>query len=219
MEVNRMATYEKQYCWSILLRLFHWMFALSIVFLVVTGFYIAGPWTNTMVEGSAAWPMAYMRYIHYIAAYTFSSAVAIRLFLYFFGNAQERVWDILPISGRNINNLFKTLLLYSYVSDEHDERLGHNILAGTSYLITFFAALFMILSGFFMLYPEAAFWQGWGVTVFGSQQWARFTHHLIMWWFLIFPVIHIYLCVWNDIKGPEGLISSIFTGVKFKHKA
>ncbi len=217
MEVNRMATYEKHHCWSILLRLFHWMFALSIVFLVVTGFYINTPWTNTMIEGSAAWPMAYMRYIHYLAAYTFSAAVMIRAFLYIFGNAQERVWDILPITKRNINNLFKTLLHYSYISDDHDERLGHNILAGLSYLLTFVASLYMILSGFYMLYPEAPFWQGLGVAIIGNQQWARFLHHLVMWWYMIFAVIHIYLCVWNDVKGPEGLISSIFTGVKFKH--
>jgi Ni/Fe-hydrogenase 1 B-type cytochrome subunit len=195
------------------------MLALSMVFLVVTGFYINNPWTNTMIEGSASFPMATMRYIHYIAAYVLSAAVMIRLFLYLFGNAQERVWDILPISRRNLNNLKMTLLQYSYISNEHDERLGHNILAGLAYLLTFIAALLMISSGFFMLYPEAAFWAKWGVILFGSQQFARFLHHLTMWWFMIFAVVHIYLCVWNDCIEPEGLISSIFTGAKFKHKA
>jgi Ni/Fe-hydrogenase 1 B-type cytochrome subunit len=214
-----MATYEKHHCWSVLLRLFHWMFALSIVFLVTTGLYINNPWTNTMLEGSVSFPMATMRYIHFIAAYTFSAAVLIRLFLYIFGNSQERIWDILPISGRNIKNLWMTLLQYSYISDKHDDRLGHNVLAGVSYLFTICAALFMIVSGFYMLYPEAPFWEGWGLMLFGSQQFARFLHHCIMWWFMIFAVIHIYLVIWNDNKEPEGLISSIFTGAKFKHKA
>ncbi len=214
-----MATYEKHHCWSVLLRLFHWMFALSIVFLVVTGFYINNPWTNTMIEGSASFPMAMMRYIHFIAAYVLSSAVLIRLFLYIFGNAQERIWDILPITKRNLNNLKMTLLQYSYISDEHDERLGHNILAGLAYLFTFIAALLMIASGFYMLFPEIPLWEQVGLTLFGNQQFARFLHHLVMWWFMIFAVIHIYLCVWNDLKEPEGLISSIFTGAKFKHKA
>ncbi len=214
-----MATFEKQQCWSILHRLFHWMFALSIVFLVTTGFYINNPWTNTMIEGSASFPMATMRYIHYIAAYTFSSAVLIRLFLYFFGNAQERIWDILPFTKRNLNNLKMTLLQYSYISDKHDERLGHNILAGLTYLFTFCIAITMIISGFFMLFPEIPFWEGWGLALFGSQQSARFLHHLLMWWFMIFAVIHVYLCIWNDAKSPEGTISSIFTGVKFTHKS
>jgi Ni/Fe-hydrogenase 1 B-type cytochrome subunit len=214
-----MATYEKHHCWSILLRLFHWMFALSIVFLVTTGFYINNPWTNTMIEGSASFPMATMRYIHYLAAYTLTAAVLIRLFLYIFGNAQERVWDILPITKRNLNNLKSTLLNYTYISDDHDPRLGHNILAGLTYLLTFIAAVFMVISGFYMLYPEAPVWAKWGVMIFGSQQSARFIHHLLMWWFMIFAVAHIYLCIWNDCKEPEGLISSIFTGAKFKHKA
>lgn len=214
-----MATYERHHCWSVLLRLFHWMFALSIVFLVVTGFYINNPWTNTMIEGSASFPMATMRYIHFIAAYTLSSAVLIRLFLYIFGNAQERIWDILPITRRNLHNLKMTILQYSYISDKHDQRLGHNVLAGLTYLVTFIAALFMILSGFYLLYPEAPFWAKWGVMLFGSQQFARFLHHLIMWWFMIFAVIHIYLAVWKDCKEQDGLISSIFSGAKFKQKA
>lgn len=214
-----MATFEKHHTWSILLRLFHWMFALSIVCLAVTGFYINTPWTNTLIEGSASFPMANMRYIHFLAAYTFSAAIMIRFFLYFFGNAQERVWDILPITKRNLKNLMTTLLLYSYVSDKHDDRLGHHVLAGLTYLLTFIIAIVMIISGFYMLYPEASFWAGWGVTLFGSQQFARFLHHLFMWWFMIFSVIHIYLCIWNDCKNPEGLISSIFTGAKFKHRA
>lgn len=215
-----MTTYEKQHCWSLLLRLFHWVFALSIVCLITTGFYIHDPWTNTMIEGEgAAWTMSFIRYIHYIAAYTFAAAVATRVFLYIFGNKQERIWDILPITPRNLKNLYRTLLNYSYISDKHDERLGHNLLAGTSYLITLFAALFMILSGFYMLYPEIAFWQNLGFKLIGNQQWARFLHHCTMWWFMIFAVIHIYFLIWNDNKYPDGLISSMFTGVKFKHKA
>jgi len=64
--------YEKHYCWSILHRLFHWMFALSIVVLVVTGFYVNTPWTNTMLEYSQSWPMAWMRYMHFVAGYVFA---------------------------------------------------------------------------------------------------------------------------------------------------
>jgi Ni/Fe-hydrogenase 1 B-type cytochrome subunit len=211
-------TYEKKNCWSILLRLYHWGFALSIVFLVATGIYINGPWSNTLVVGTTSFPMTWIRYIHFVAGYVFTAAVLARIYLYIFGNAQERITDCLPVTGRNIQNLGKTLMLYSYISDDHDERLGHNVLAGTTYLITIIAAVFQLISGFFMLFPEAAIWQGWGVSIFGNQQEARFIHHLLMWWFIIFVVIHLYLVIWNDIKGPEGLISSIFTGVKFKHK-
>lgn len=211
-------TYEKKKCWSILLRLYHWAFALSIIFLVVTGFYINNPWTNTLQEGSMGWPMAWMRYIHFIAGYVFTAAVLTRIFLYIFGNAQERITDALPITGRNINNFYRTLLQYSYISDQHDDRLGHNVLAGLTYVITILAAVFQLVSGFYLLFPEAVMWESWGVTIFASQQNARFIHHLLMWWFMIFALIHVYLVIWNDVKEPEGLVSSIFTGDKFKHK-
>ncbi|MEE4241098.1 MAG: Ni/Fe-hydrogenase, b-type cytochrome subunit [Desulfopila sp.] len=211
-------TYEKKKCWSILLRLYHWAFALSIIFLVVTGFYINNPWTNTMQEGSMGWPMAWMRFIHFVAGYVFTAAVLTRIFLYIFGNAQERITDALPVTGRNINNFFRTLLQYSYISDQHDDRLGHNVLAGLTYVITILAAVFQLVSGFYLLFPEVVTWEAWGVTIFASQQNARFIHHLLMWWFMIFALIHVYLVIWNDVKEPEGLVSSIFTGDKFKHK-
>ncbi|HKJ64553.1 MAG TPA: Ni/Fe-hydrogenase, b-type cytochrome subunit [Desulfopila sp.] len=212
-------TYEKHKCWSILLRLYHWAFALSIIFLVATGFYINNPWTNTLQEYSMSWPMAWMRYIHFVAAYVFIGAVLTRIFLYIFGNAQERITDALPITGRNLKNLWRTLLNYSYISDDHYPRLGHNVLAGLTYLITIIAALFQLVSGFYLLFPEVAAWESWGVTIFASQQNARFIHHLLMWWFMIFALIHVYLVIWNDVMEPEGLVSSIFTGDKFKPKA
>ena len=210
--------YEKKKCWSVLLRLYHWAFALSIVALVVTGFYINSPWTNTMQEGSMSWPMAWMRYIHFVAGYVFTAAVIARIFLYIFGNAQERITDALPITGRNIKNFWMTLLNYSYLSDDHYPRLGHNVLAGMTYVVTILAAIFQLVSGFYLLFPEVAAWESWGVTIFASQQNARFIHHLLMWWFMIFALIHVYLVIWNDLKEPEGLVSSIFTGDKFKEK-
>jgi len=212
-------TYEKHKCWSILLRLYHWAFALSIIFLVVTGFYINNPWTNTLQEYSMSWPMAWMRYIHFVAGYVFTGAVLARIFLYIFGNSQERITDALPITGRNLKNLWITLLNYSYISDDHYPRLGHNVLAGLTYLITIIAAIFQLVSGFYLLFPETAAWESWGVTIFASQQNARFIHHLLMWWFMIFALIHVYLVIWNDVMEPEGLVSSIFTGDKFKPKA
>ena len=213
-----MALYEKKHCWSLLLRIWHWTFALSIVALVITGFYIYFPWTNTMIEGSASWPMSQARFIHFVAGYAFSCTVFIRAYLYLFGNKQERVCDVLPINKRNIKNLVQTLLLYTYTTDEHNGRLGHNVLAGMSYLVTFFAAITMVATGFFLLFPEVGFIASWGGAIFQTQATARFIHHIVMWWFMIFVVIHLYLCIWNDIRFPEGLISSIFTGVKFFHK-
>ena len=209
--------YEVKNVWSVLLRLFHWALVLSIITLVVTGFYINNPWTNTTLEGNVSFPMATMRYIHFMAGYLFSAAIAVRIFLLLFGNKQERIWDFLPVTPGNIKSLATTIGYHSYLSDKHDSRLGHNVMAGTVYIVTIVAAVFQLMSGFYMLYPEAGFWQTLGGGIFNSQQEGRFLHHLLMWYFILFAFTHVYMVVWNDIKSPEGLISSMFTGKKFKH--
>ncbi len=207
--------YTRHPAWSVLLRLFHWCFALSIVVLVTTGFYIHFPWTNTMVEGSSSFPVATMRYIHFIAAFVFTGALLARLYLLLFGNRQERVWDFLPITGRNIKNLVSTVKYYLYLDDNEEHRLGHNALAGIVYFVTFIVACLQILSGFYMLYPESTAWQTWGLKLFGTQQQGRLLHYLFMWYFILFAATHIYIVVWKDIRSKEGLISSIFNGSKF----
>ena len=68
--------YERHLAWSVLLRLFHWVFALSIVVLVSTGLYIHFPWTNTMVIGTSNFPVATMHYIHFIAGFVFYRCTA-----------------------------------------------------------------------------------------------------------------------------------------------
>ncbi len=212
--------YEKHYVWSILLRLYHWSLVSSIVALAITGFYINSPWTLTTLEGTGLYPMLTMRNIHGLAAYLFTAAILARLFLLLFGNRHERILDLLPVTPRNIRNMSTTLCSYSYLHDCHDEeRLGHNVMAGIIYVLTIIVALFQMASGFYLRLPESVFWQKWGVTLFGTQQHARFEHHLLMWYFIIFAFIHIYLVIWNDLKHPDGITSSIFTGNKFRPRS
>lgn len=208
--------YRKEKVWSVLLRLYHWSFAGSILALVVTGLYINTPWTNSMLEGSGSFPMAEIRYIHFLAAFIFSGSLVTRIYLLLFGNKNERILDFAPVTPRNMKNFISEGAFYLYLTKRAEHRSGHNAIAGTVFILLFFLAILQIISGFFMLYPENLFWQTWGFKIFGPQQYARFIHHLIMWVFILFTTIHIYMVIWNDLKNREGLISSIFTGDKFK---
>lgn len=209
--------YEKKQAWSILFRLYHWSLVFSICFLAVTGYYIHEPWSSNIL-GDLRYPVDFMRYVHFVAGFVFVAAIVVRLYLFLFGNKQERILSALPVTPSNIKNLFSTLAFYGYITDRHNPRLGHNVLAGLTYLFTLFLALGQLLTGFYMLYPESAFWQSLGFPLFGPQQQARFIHFCTMWYFFIFVPTHIYIIVWNDVKSPEGLISSIFNGDKFHPK-
>jgi Ni/Fe-hydrogenase 1 B-type cytochrome subunit len=209
--------YEKYYVWSILLRLYHWCLVISVVALVVTGFYIHSPWTLTTLEGTGLYPVLAMRNIHGLAAYLFTAAILTRIFLLLFGNRHERITDMLPVTSRNLRNMSTTFCSYGYLRDCHDdERLGHNVMAGMIYVLTMIVALFQLASGFYLRLPENTFWQKLGIILFSSQQHARYIHHLLMWYFIIFALVHIYLVIWNDLTNQDGITSSIFTGNKFR---
>jgi len=207
--------YNRHHVWSVLLRLYHWSFALSIITLTVTGYYIHAPWANSLVEGSTTWPMATFRLIHFIAGFVFTSAVLVRFYLLIFGNRHERFLAFTPVTPGNIGNLISTVLFYGYLKKHPEPRLTHNALAGLFYLLTFFFALGQLLTGFALLYPESLAWQGLALKFFGTQQQMRFIHFLLMWYFIFFAMVHVYIVIWNDIQTKEGLVSSIFNGNKF----
>ncbi len=209
---------EKKYAWSVLLRIYHWVLALSTAFLVVTGFYIHDPWTNTTLVEQSSFTMANMRYIHFLAGLFFACALLIRFYLLFFGNKAERILNFAPLTIHNLKKIGPTLKYYLYIRERYEPPLGHGVLAGLFYCITFIFGIVITLSGFFMLYPESQFFTYLGTLVFGSQQFARFIHHISMWYFLLFVTVHVYLVIWNSLKLPEGMASSMIDGYKFKEK-
>lgn len=210
--------YERHYVWSVLLRVIHWTLTFSTLALLISGFYIHYPWTNSMLEGTGRYPMATMRAIHFHAGFYFTAAILSRYYLLLFGNKHERFLDFFPITPTNIKKIPRIIACYLYLTDRHDRHLGHNPWAGIFFCITLILAVCQILTGFCMLYPESDAWKNLGLNVLGSQQQIRLTHYLITWYFTIFPIAHIYMVSWNDIRTKEGLISSITTGCKFAPK-
>ena len=49
---------------------------------------------------------------------------------------------------------------------------------------------------------------------FGVRQW----HHLMMWFFVVFALVHVYLCFYHDYVEGRGVISSMAGGWKFVEK-
>ncbi len=207
---------KEQYVWSIPLRLFHLVFVVSIVILTVTGFYIYSPGGGAVAEETIGFDMGATRSWHFIVAGAFVVSVLLRLVLFVGGGTKyEKFTDFAPVNNRNLKNLFSTIAYYLYLTDKHERRLGHNALAGSSYIGIVLVSLVQILSGFCLLYPESGLWQGTGLALFGSIATVRFVHHIFTWLFILFAVIHVYIAVWNHVRTPaEGMLLSIFTGKK-----
>ena len=154
--------YTEKMVWSPLLRLYHWIFAISIVVLVVTGLYVHEPWTNFILEDVGRFPMALFREIHFWAGFALMAAFFARCYLLIFGNENERFLSFAPITGPNIRNFFSTLLYYCYIGKK-EHREGHNAFAGLFYLLPFSLHLDRYSPVFISFILKISQFRGWGL--------------------------------------------------------
>ena len=78
---------RRVYVWEQPVRIYHWLNALVLLALIVTGFYIANPLAlQSKTEASFMYTMGWFRYIHFIAAYLFFFNLLFRLYWGYAGN-------------------------------------------------------------------------------------------------------------------------------------
>ena len=98
-------------------------------------------------------------------------------------------------------------------------RLGHNPLAGFTYVIIYLLILLEILTGLVLFNRIVGgrilgFFVNW-LLWFASYRTLRQIHFLIMFAFLAFLVHHVYSAVLIDTEERSGLVGGIFSGYKF----
>ncbi len=213
--------YQKAiYVFEAPVRLWHWIHALSIGVLCVTGYFIANPLPSLGGEASDHFLMGNMRMIHFIAGYVFTIAFVVRIYWAFVGNKYSRELFILPIwKAEWWKGLVHELKYYAFLTRKSHKIMGHNPLA--QFAMWFFnvlLTLFLIFTGF-ALYGEglglgswADAWFGWVIPALDGSQNTKMLHLLAMWVMLVFVVIHIYMAIRADIMDRESSVSTIMGG-------
>ncbi len=209
------------YLWGAPLRIMHWIAALCIVALVITGLYIGRPYFATGGEASAHFLMGKFRFVHFVAAAVIVMTGIVRAYWLIAGNAFERFPALFPMTPRNLRNMWNVMRTYfNFHTEDQPHFIGHNPLAQWSYTGVYMMMLVMILTGF-TLYgqsnPTGVIYHtlSWVPALFGGLQVVRLVHHALTWAFPIFALIHIYLAVRADYVERAGVISSILTGGRF----
>ena len=214
-------SYRGVYIWQWPIRAMHWAAALSLVALVVTGFYIGEPYFMTGGEASDHYLMGTMRFVHFAAAGLFVATGIVRLYWLFAGNKYERLPALFPVRPRDWRNLFEQVKHYLMLRSAHAPHyLGHNPLQQLSYTGIYLVAAAQVVTGFSLygLHNPGGFFYAafaWVAPLLGGAQAVRFVHHILTWVFLIFIPIHIYLGIRADVTEREGAISSIINGGRF----
>jgi Ni/Fe-hydrogenase 1 B-type cytochrome subunit len=219
--------YQWVYLWHWPIRAMHWVAAVSIVVLAVTGLYIGRPYFAPSDSPTTPFLMGWMRFLHFAAAGALVATAIVRVYWLFAGNKFERFAALFPVRPRDWVNLVKQVKFYLLIHPERAPKyLGHNPLQQLSYTGLYLAALLAVVTGFAMYgqsNPGGLFFRvfGWLGPLLGGMQNLRFLHHVLTWVFLAFIPIHVYLAIRADVLEHGGSISSIITGGRFvprKHK-
>ncbi len=220
LRVTSLGRLRRVYVWEVPVRLTHWVNVLSIVVLSVTGFYIGNP---VIVVGGEAYNHFFMgtvRYIHFLFAFIFVASLLLRTYWAFAGNRWASWRGLFPfLTAEGRRQMKEVFLYYTFLRRRPPIAVGHNALAGFTYLFIVLLYFLQVLTGF-ALYGQAnvgGVW--WSLTSWlfrwFTPQGIRLLHHMIMWLLLGFAVHHVYSAFLMDAEEGNGTISSIFSGFKF----
>jgi Ni/Fe-hydrogenase 1 B-type cytochrome subunit len=216
--------HKEEYVWQLPVRFYHWINAICIVVLSVTGYLIGRPIAITSgAEASFSYWFGTVRFIHFVFAFIFFFNFAYRIYWGFAGNKYARWDNFIPLRKSQWKELVDVLKVdILQLECKPLVSVGHNTLASVTYFITFLAFLLQCLTGFGMYAAMSTSWFpklfSWIVPLLGGDMATRQIHHILMWVFLIFAMIHVYLVFYHDYVERRGVTSSMIGGWKFVEK-
>ncbi|MCB1800612.1 MAG: Ni/Fe-hydrogenase, b-type cytochrome subunit [Gammaproteobacteria bacterium] len=209
------------YVYEAPLRLWHWINALSIVVLAITGWFIASPLPSVPGEASDNFLMGYIRFAHFAAGYVLAVGFLFRIYWAFMGNHHARQLFMPPLLSRDFwDGVWHEIKWYAFLVREPRKYVGHNPLAVlVMHFLFLWLLIFMIVTGF-ALYGEGTgmgSWQyewfsSWVIPLMGQSQDVHTWHHLMMWAIVCFVIIHVYVAIREDIMSRQSLISTMISG-------
>ena len=214
--------FRRVYVWELPVRLYHWLNALCVVILCVTGYLIGKPLAITYSsEAYQQYWFGTVRFLHFVSAFVFFFNFLVRVYWGFVGNAYAKWTNFIPrqrAQWREMIEVMKVDVLQT--SADRLITLGHNALAGLIYFLSFLAFLFQSLTGFALYASMSHAWLprafAWIVPLMGGDFAVRQWHHMFMWFFVWFVLVHVYLVFYHDYIEGRGTTSSMVGGWKFK---
>lgn len=208
------------YVYEAPVRLWHWINALAMVVLAVTGYFIGTPLPTQPGEAATTFLMGYIRFAHFAAAYIFAVGLFGRIYWAFVGNRHARQIFLLPLRNKHWwSEVFFEVRWYLFLEKHPKKYVGHNPMAQLMMFFFFTVlAVGMVFTGF-AIYSEGAglgSWQdslfGWVIPALGGSMQVHNLHRLGMWIMMSFAIVHIYAAIREDIMSRQSLISTMISG-------
>ena len=214
-------TLRRVFVWELPVRIFHWLNAAAIVVLCATGYLIGNPPAlMSSAEASYRFLFGTIRFLHFAAAYIFVFNFLFRIYWGFVGNKYAQWRNFIPTSRRYFDEIRKVIQIDIFLKRRTEHlSVGHNALAGFMYFIVFIVSGIMAVTGFGLLSDMSSWWFpklfAWVPAFMGGDFAVRDWHHALMWFFVLFTIVHVYLVFYHDYVEGRGEISSMGGGWKF----
>jgi Ni/Fe-hydrogenase 1 B-type cytochrome subunit len=208
------------YVYEAPVRLWHWINAMAILVLGVTGYFIGSATPTMPGEASNNFLFGYIRFAHFSAGYVLAVGFLLRIYWAFMGNAHAKQIFFVPVWRKSWwEEVVHEIRWYAFLTNQPKKYVGHNPLAQlTMFLMYTVTIAFMIVTGF-ALYGEGSghdSWQyrlfGWVFAIWPNSQDVHTWHHLGMWVIVTFSIVHIYAAIREDIMSRQSIISSMISG-------
>jgi len=209
--------------WSGAMRINHWAMALSIFILIVTGFYIATPFTIAQGATIDKSFMGDVRFVHLLFGVILLFLFIWRIYLAFFSRFHADWKDFLAFT--NIPNFIHQIKFYLLITKEGPEyKTLYGPLQSLAYLGLLFLVFVICVTGLILM--GAGYDKGFSAVAYfilrpvenllGGLAMVRYIHHIFTWFFILFIVVHIYMAFWYDFVLKKGTVSSMISGNVFK---
>ena len=237
-----MKGYKKIKRMTCAMRVIHWLNAISMIVAVATGLYIAAPYYQALIAQPAVdkYVMAWNRWGHFIVAIIFDVTSIVVAYLFFFSRFEKPYKKILPTS-KNIKEFFAVLINLLTLNRKKNFDSSHSDSFNTVYFTIFHLLLAWMLFTGLQLYVhglesgQSSIGSWWPKLLHIATDWTipvshalvgssssiasimdvRISHHITMWFIIVWVVFHIYYEIWRTIFWQEGDIAIAFGGSKF----
>lgn len=208
------------YVYQAPVRLWHWINALCILVLTVSGYLIGVAPPTLPGEASDYYTFGYIRFAHFSCGYIFTVAFLVRVYWAFVGNEFSRRMFYLPIwSRRWWGDFFYLLRWYVFLERAPLRTRGCNPVAQTALFVMITLPTFFIILTGFALYGEGLGIDGWVhmlmpwlFDLFPNTLDLHTWHRFSMWIMIVFAILHIYAAIRDDIVSGQSVMSTMFSG-------
>ncbi|MDR0665467.1 MAG: Ni/Fe-hydrogenase, b-type cytochrome subunit [Helicobacteraceae bacterium] len=228
MAQEAVETREVEVEFSAVTRVIHWVRALSIVALTITGFYIGAVFVSPAISGEPnLFLNARMRMWHEIFGFALIAVTLFKIYYFFASKNGAEKLERGSFSDALSPKTWIDQIKYYLLIGKHPHLKGaYNPLQFVAYSGLYVAFFLLCLTGL-ILYAHV-YHDGFGGLIygvmrpfealFGGLANVRIIHRVLMWIVLVFLPVHVYMVIFNSLRGKEGALDSILSGIKFKKK-